>query len=449
MKISDIRNSVLLWIVALYMVLSAGFMQLRLPPTSGAGVPIGEVALLLALATINHGRVLPQFARSVFIAPFLLWWLYGFGRVALSVPEYGFWALRDATHVIESLFLYVGFAVATEPRAIERFYRWLPMILVACAVYALGFPFEETLQEFSPSVTAAAGYKSPILFNYVSYYVVALLGVAYLLLFRPQRSAVWNIVLAGGLLIFTVTVFHYRTLYLLVIAMLLLFGVFRPAAFGKVTAIVLTGLALLAFLPAFGLSFESRFGGEFSLDFIGKHFMSSFGVSQAGVESSASGFYLRIFWWEELFNEVTENFKVLWFGLGHGFPLVDFQTPDGAAVREPHNSYLSILSRLGLVGLIAYVWMQVALVRRWAAIYRQCKTMRWRVGQNRLLIVLCFAVFIWIVAFTEDALEKPVLTIPIYFFWGIVLGLGYNLRRGAYVPAHQETRQVGAASPAE
>ncbi len=38
MTLADIRNSITLLIIGLYMILNAGFMQIRVPPAVGSGV---------------------------------------------------------------------------------------------------------------------------------------------------------------------------------------------------------------------------------------------------------------------------------------------------------------------------------------------------------------------------------------------------------------------------
>jgi len=427
----------LLWIVALYWVLGAGFMQLRIPP-GGAGVPLGEVVLILALLTINHAQVAPQFARTVFVLPFLVWWGYCIGKALFAFPEYGLWALRDATHVIESLYMYVGFAFGMRVEAIERYWRWVPIILTLVAIHSLGFPIDEMLQSFSPSVQAAAGYSSSILFNYVGYFTFVMLAICYVMLFGAQKSAFKSFMLAGGMLFAVVVIFHYRTLYLQIIAMILLFGFFRPGAFGKSTVLVLVGIVTLALAPALGIEFQTQFGGgqSFSLEFITNHFASSFGYSAKGVESSASGYQLRLIWWADLYSRVTASLNNIIFGLGYGFPLVNFHGLE-AEVREPHNSFISTISRAGVIGLTAYLLMFLVLFLRVFKAMRVVRRMQWKAGQGRLILVVMFTAFLWINAFTEDAMEKPFFAITFYFMWGVTLAFIRQIDIGAYVPAKE------------
>ena len=107
MTVISIRNGLVLLIIGLYLVLNWGFMLVRVPPGGASGIPVGELLLFFFILTfIWDIKWLPRFSRSIFLLPFLLWWALGIGRALAAVSEHGLWALRDATHVIESLFLW-------------------------------------------------------------------------------------------------------------------------------------------------------------------------------------------------------------------------------------------------------------------------------------------------------------------------------------------------------
>ena len=103
-------------------------------------------------------------------------------------------------------------------------------------------------------------------------------------------------------------------------------------------------------------------------------------------------------------------------GLGYGFPLMDFHGRLGNAAREPHNSFISILGRIGILGAIFFTWMHIHLVRAWFKAYNLCRQTGYRLGQDRLFMFLTYFVLIWIYSLGEDAFEKPFITIPIIFF---------------------------------
>ena len=66
----------------------------------------------------------------------------------------------------------------------------------------------------------------------------------------------------------------------------------------------------------------------------------------------------------------------LLLGLGYGVALTDFYGASGAAVREPHNSYITVIARTGIVGAVCWVLIMLSLVRRWHATFMMCRAAR-------------------------------------------------------------------------
>ncbi|MFQ5785439.1 MAG: O-antigen ligase family protein [Alphaproteobacteria bacterium] len=427
MSMTRVRNATILAVIGLYLVLNYGFMLIRIPPASASGVPVGEVILVLALLGMNHFRVISRLQATVFLFPFLLWWTYGIGRALSGFSDYGFWALRDATHEIESLFLLVGFAFATRAEHLDRFFRWLPWMLGVGAVYALSFPFADTLMDFAPTIRSAAGHTVPVLFNYTSTSVLLLMGAAWLMLFRERTKV--TVALQICLIGYAAFVFQARTIYLQIFALMIFFAAFRREAVGKgILGMIVIVLALLA-LPLTGIDIEGRLGQKVSFDFIVNHILSIGGVESSGLRGTARGVSLRMVWWNHIIANWSASFENMMLGLGFGMPLTNHHSLDGAIVREPHNSYLSVLGRTGLIGLFAFLWMHVLMIRAWWRAYRTSVRAHWREGQNRLLILMVFFILIWVYAMGEDALEKPYFAISYYFFWGIALKMAWQVAR--------------------
>ena len=428
------RNTVLLWVIALYLVLNYGFMQLRIPPIGGSGIPIGELLLLFSLLTIRYGNLLPRLNSIIFLFPFVIWWLLGISRAVAAVPEYGMWAMRDATHVIESLFLLVGFAFAARKMVLERLFQWLPKILIITCVYAIGYPISGTLQGWSPKLIAGAGHTTPLLFIYVNTSLMLLWAATYVLVFNNTRnvSARFSLFIAAILIIYTVFLFQARTIYLQLIAIALLSLIYRRELIGKGLVGAMLFFGFLLVIPLIDLRIEGRLGQIVSIEFFVNHFLAIGGVESKGLEGSASGVGLRIGWWINIYKQWVSDIGTFLFGLGYGFPLVDFGVAHGVAVREPHNSYISIVARIGLVGGFAWIWMHILLLYVWHRMYRVCKKMGWRDNENRLFILMVFFVLVWVLAIGEDAFEKPFIAIPYYFFWGVVVRMAYNFKIWKY-----------------
>lgn len=445
MILSVARARIVLFAVAAYVILNLGFMLVRFPPGGEFGIPTAELLVLLfAMTFLFDLRRWSGFIRVAPLVPLLIWWVLGSVQVLNGLQQNGFWALRDASHLIDSFFLWIGFVVAASPGFFERFTRWLRVVLNIGAVYGLLFPFRETLAQYSPKITAPAGYSTALFFNYIATSVVPLTAAMAWLVDRKRHFLLPAVVLAGGLIIYTVVIFQARSTYLQVMALLLVFSFLRPQDAARMIFGMLIGAAALAFALAAGVEITGRLGEEFSLDFVIQHFASITGSTGEGaVASAADGIGLRLRWWTLIWNDLTSSIGSFIFGLGYGFPLTDFHTPDEAIVREPHNSLISLLARQGVAGLLAFLCVQLSLLRTWFRVYRECEHAGIPVWRQNLLIMGTFFMMVAILSIGEDAFEKPFNSVPYYFFWGIILRLEFVLRARQMADAGQQ-----AATPA-
>ena len=429
MRIIDLRDWLVLSVLSLYLLFNHGFMQIRLPLGGGFAIPTGELLLACFLLALSSYRWLPRLSRMTFILPFALWWGFEIGRVLIAIPEYGVWALRDGTHVIESLYLWVGFVVASRPKLIERLYWWLPRLLGVACLYGLTYPFATDLQTLSPTVTALSGYEIPIFFIYTNTGHVMLMAAAYLVIHRSSISLPGRLAIAMLIIMFVIAMFQSRSNYAQIVALLMFFLCYHRAAFGRMSFALLTAALLFLLFQTVGFQVTGRIGQVASLDFLGRHIASMIGIEGIGVDGAARGFWQRIDWWTIIVRQVTADMWTFFFGLGFGTPLIEFVNIQSVVVREPHNSYLSVFARMGAFGCGAFLWMHWTLLRVWFRAYTICRRANFLVDRDRLLTLMSYFVLVWVAALAQDAFEKPFFSIPYYFLWGVVVHYAWHLTR--------------------
>lgn len=442
MTVTSIRQYALLGLLSGYLLLNYSFMQFRIPP-QGFGVPLGEIFLFLVFLTIDVPLILRKIGGIAYLLPFLVWWGLGLGRMVFDSIDRGFWAFRDATPLIESLYIIVGFAVAGNPEFLERLKRWLPMLLTAACIYAMGYPFQKEIIAMSPSIQGASADQAvPIFGAYDTAAPMLLWTAVYLLSFGQSKgnARLLRVIVAGALIAFAVVVVQTRTIYVQLIGLALVFLLFRRRALANMTLTAPLLLISVAAIAAFDINVSGRLTDKISFQFFFDHLTAIFGetsTSDIAANAAAEGVGLRFGWWQHLYDVLTGNLVYELTGLWYGIPLTDFYADSGTLVREPHNSYISAVSRLGVIGFGAWLWMNAEMFRAWFSAYRNAQRLKWHEGQDLLLQILAFAVLVLITALGEDALEKPYNAIPFYVFWGIALRICYVLqsrRRSADKP---------------
>lgn len=425
--LAPLRDSVVLLVVSMYLLLNWGFQLVRIPPVAGSGLPVGEFTLLLFLLTINYTRVLGSLSRVVWLLPLAMWWAFGVGRALVDFGIHGMWALRDAAHVLESLFLLVGFVFAG--KNLERFFRWLPQLLFIGVLYGLLYQGRQYLWAMSPTVVSGAGVNVPLIGSMANTSYLLVMAAFYLLLYRGNKLAA-NLA-AAVLLAYTLAVFQQRTLYLILIAVFGFLFIYRRSIAANGAFIAYLAAFLLVGVALTGLQIHGRLGESYNYEFMAGHFMAIFGVCDNSVAvlcSSAEGVSQRLEWWIAILQRMMQDPFSLLLGLGNGVVLTDFYSAGGSAVREPHNSYITVFARTGIVGAVCWVLVMLSLVRRWQIAFATCRAIGWREGENRLLILMVFFICMWVLALGEDGFEKPYNIIPFYFFWGVVLRMAYVLK---------------------
>lgn len=406
--------------------------MVRIPPV-GAGIPMGELTLVLCLLILNPLNILPKMSSQVWLFPILVWWMLTLTRCLIDTTVGGVWSFRDASQAIESLYLIVGFGLVNSVDNVRYFFSWLRKLFPLMILYGLLFPFGKTLQSLSPSIPGVSSGSTKLFFQTVNGPTLLLWSAAWLLL-EPKRSekkSPWNMMLATFLVAYSAGFGQGRSIYIQILMLGVLFFFLKRKAAVRWYAILALGCLLIAGVAATGLGLKGHRDQEISLAYMGRLLKSSTGEAGAGTEAAAGGVALRIGWWHHIYSEMSLSAYNEAFGLGYGMPLTDFRSPTGNLVREPHNSYISVWGRLGFTGAAAWLLMQITLYHAWWRSYRLTKKFGWIHAQNNLILLLIFMFFIILAALGEDAMEKPYGAIPYYLFFGVVLRYGMLLREHA------------------
>lgn len=426
------RLNLTLLLVALYMLLDGAFMLVRLPPGTAAGIPTGELLIAFFFFSVAVDlNLLTPFLRSVPIVPLVVWWLVGTTQLIIGLGQHGFWAFRDATSLIEALFLWIGFVVASVPGAIPKIVVWFQRILVLSILIVLTYPFRSYIASISPVITSARMEQIPLFFTYHLTPITSLVAALHFFTSNVRFFGLHSSWFAGLLIIFIAALLQARAIYLQILFLVAFIALTRPGNAFKLFLPLSVAVAVLFVFIAIGVPIPGRLSDEVSLSFFYEHFLAIAGLDETGgpdnerIRGAAGGVNQRLMWWGVIWDRVTETWTSTLFGLGYGVSLVGLARDPAIddIVREPHNSFISALGRTGFVGLAAYAWLNISLAIVTYRVYVKYKSKGYdKVAQFIYLLGAMFALY-WIVAQGEDSFEKPFVAIPYYFFCGIILHL--------------------------
>lgn len=413
-----------------FIVLNYGFNNWPLQ-LAGLSLPLGHVLAVSALFLLAVGQ--KKSLKSLWRTPLIWAWaglmLLSAAHLIYDIPRFRGWAVRDASFVAEGAFLGLGFLFSVSAHRREIFLRFLSIVFSINFVYTLTYPFfADTLQMISP--VGGIFRPVPLLGFYSSTSHFLLLGALFSL-WQAQRHKGWT---RYGLWLLAVVqvgwtfIFQARSIYLSMLLSVVIILVFL----GWRKALVLAGTYVVAFvvflvvisiLVGAGLPIRGRIG-DVEPGFYWRHLLSiwyAFFSPTSAVPALGSAIWrLRV--WREALGHWLATPETIVVGEGFGQVLINFELGNDVAVRQPHNIFLTVLARLGLVGFALWVWMQVQiLLLFWQAL---CLSSRLRPSEGLLALWLFISYLSgMLLASVQPWLEFSYGAIPFFTTIGFSLGL--------------------------
>ena len=382
-----------------YSTLNRGFAYIGIYPFFWA-----ELCLLIFLFSVRHSRTFPQFVSTNAGKIWLIFFVYSavifINSAVLDFSE----SLRNSVLWVYTLYFYVGFVyggVLIRKGHLERFSNFLKACAVLVVFYYGLFPFRENLL----AVTSFLQGGGVSLIGYYSTLHALALGFVF-------------IFICGSTMRFRLVFFTFGMFFIVVIAqsraaMLALFFMIFYAIFFIKTKTIKRDLAYIAFIAlliggafiSFGINIEGQ-RGAVSADFFQNAIASIFfGSDIDSLEGSRAD---RLLWWYDILGRVFASFNTTAFGIGFNEILVDRATGENTILRYPHNSFVSVLGFLGVVGLILYCSIVII------AILKVMKSSKYQSGTKLMQWYPLFAIGYFVSAFFSTVFEAPFHS---FVFW--------------------------------
>ena len=406
-----------------YLVLNYGFDNLAVHV---GGFPIlisyGMMYTALALAVSGCWHLVVRALNEPALLCVLAVLVLALFHMVTDVPSYGAWAFRDCTMCFDGLFLLMGLLWAMKSDSIYFLAKWLMFIFVMNMVYSFTLPWGETLWSWSP--VSGAFIQVPLLGNYNGAGDLLFAGAMFCIcvgsyvISRPR----WLTPFLAVTQLLGIAITQVRRMYLgIVVVILILILVGEIKKFAKLFILVPAAMAVLfAVTTLGGLEITGRIG-PVNLAFFRDHIRSMSGTEVE--DTPGSSVQSRITMGDEAIRHFLANPV---FGEGFGRPLLDSaiatDETTGAVTRMPHNSSLTYLARLGVVGIVVWIAFHFCLLKRFFYAFRQRHSCDKRLYALALWFFLFYVIFM-IGSFVEGPFEYPSRAIPFYFLMGSALGL--------------------------
>jgi len=415
----EIWQVLLLMALSGYLLLNYGFENVAIHI---AGIPIiisyGLMYSALAVALVSRRRLVAAGLQEPAVRCILI--LIGFTSLRLlwQVPHYGLMAIRDATMCLDGLFMLLGLAWAMKKNSLVFLTKWMMLIFALNMLYSFTQPWQEQIWSWSPE----SGVFLPVAifgnFNGIGDLLMTgalfCICVGSFVIKRP--SWLLQVLIVGQFLGFALA--QVRRMYVAAaVVLLILIFMGEVKKFAKLLFLLPAGLIVILLVTSIsGIEINGRIGAV-NLEFFKEHIRSihdSEGTPGSAVETRF-----------DMADEALGHFYAHpIFGVGFGQPLLtDIDMRNGAVTRMPHDSSLTFLARLGVVGFAVWIAFHFCIIRAFIHALRQ----RRHCPDGRLaafvLWAFLFYVLFMIGSLVEAPFEFPSGAVPFYFFMGLTLGL--------------------------
>jgi hypothetical protein len=408
-----------------YVILNYGFDNLVVG-AGGFHFPVGELLMFLALVLVILGTQRGLLSSTLQDPPVVCLFallLLSCAHLIVDVQRYGIYALRDSSLFFEAVFLLVGVVWARNPRNTRLLVRWMFFVLVLNLIYTYTFPWNEQIQAWSP--TSGMFHPVPLFGNYEQNGVFLVAGVLFCIWLGPSlvrwpRWVLLGLAMAqlGGL-----AILQLRSMYvgiLVVLLLLFLLGETKKlAGFASALGWGVGGvLAMLLAVSTLGIRLQGRMG-PVDLSFIEEHAQTVLALGDASARMSHD--VDRGGWYGEVWDRIRSSPSNLIVGEGFGQALINFENERGIPVRQPHNTSLTVLARLGFLGLTIWLLFIVLMTVRYV---RYLRTRSASAGASTLVLWLfMYSILAFLFTSVQPEFEFSHGAIPFFFLQGLAIGI--------------------------
>lgn len=335
--------------------------------------------ILVILLIINKRIIFPKY-MFVLIATYII-----YGTLILILNEININSLKDYVIISYSIFIFIAFHLANN-LSIKNPFKYIKLFLILISIIFINNFFQLT-DHF-------------IILNIVPLGLVIL--ASFIFSRNVNKSTTILLTLISLICVSNSLIFYFnRSFFIGLIFSLIFIKLINKNIILKRLSYIDIFKYLLFFL---------------SISLISYLF---FDISHSGTAS----------WRIEVWNNVLEKFlgnTNFLYGNGFGFPVVEpSDIPDNAITNHPHNSFITILYQLGLIGFVLFfcaifyfIASSIFFLRIYSVYYKN-------INYKFFALFFCFFMYCFLFSFNNVALEGPHHGI---WFWSSI-GFALSFKR--------------------
>ena len=391
-------------------------------------VPIVYVFLLLLLLNSKLSTNLKILQDVGLLNIFLFYLMYNLVKLSINYFEYGLVAIRDGTFVLDSLFILVSlsFFSSIEPT--------ITKILKICFLYSFMFILfwfiRDSVIFLSPTITSPLGGQTNLFFNFSTINVTCGFFAFYSYLFLDSNNKKFIYFLF--FLIFSLILLPKRMIYIWYISAFL-YLIFIDKKNINFTFKLLSFFIVFYIIDLIGIFSIFKVKEINFFDFFKSHLLSTIPTYEinniddffVGTQSTVSW---RIDKWTKTISNVMTTFNTFLFGLPFGVSLTDFYNTQGMQTREPHNLYITIFARTGLIGSILFSILHFKIIKILYKAYIKSLILKNKATNKLMILFMMYVLFI----FGGGGISSSILSATyhstqFYLFVGIWISIYFKL----------------------
>ncbi len=375
MQMRWLENTLLFTLVG-YIMFDRAFAWLHIP---GTPLFIGEAVIgmgiwVLLSTRTGIGSVIRAGASLKALRNFMLW---GLVLLAIGILPWGLFAVRDsAIWYYGSIAIFVAMLLVSDP---DRVSSWLIRYARLLPVYLIWFPFATVLHYVAPSNLWMPDSNVPVFYHRSgNMAVLAAIAIAFMWmadaeskLYTPrQRGALTT--LATFVIVFTGLQNRGGMVASAALIAALMFLLSK-----RRVEMVMMMIAVLVFAGAIGIIFNVKIAlfdeREVSIEQFAKNVTSILNPDEGGQrQTETTAWRLKI--WTQVLNDVSNDSPITGLGMGPDLgKRYGITTDERTPLRNPHNSHVGVLARMGWLGAILWAMLWITWMAEMQTLRRRLR----------------------------------------------------------------------------